>query len=357
VVLKKNIAVALPNIENLDVSREIVAKLIQIELIKLDKYKVYDEFDMKEALDSDRKFSEACYGKNCLHELGQVLKADFVLSTGILSFGNRIVMTMKIMDISSGEVVKTHVMEFLDDKKEIQRMLQVMTQQMHGITIHPEALARISHDQQPIIKSNVNRINNSGPRMGYSFFTGDLKEFASRPTDQGGYDIHPSATLIGYQFEKQYIGTENFSALGEVLVSVSALEKGYAIPSIIFMNGFRFGKAGWEIAFGPGFGLRKTSNGFFDTDGIYGNAGRYWTISEFNRSNFYDSEDNPFPAYETGEYLDNRVGDLKLNTRWVMAVGRTFRAGGLNIPVNVFYSSMRNSSMIGMSVGFNVVKN
>lgn len=354
---KASIAVALPNIENLDVSREIVAKLLQIELIKLDKYKVYDEFDMKEALESDPKFKTSCYGKNCLHELGKVLHADFVMSTGLLSYGNRIIVTMKIMDINSGEVIKTHVMEFVDDKKEIQRMLQVMTQQIHGSTIHPELLGRISHDQQPIIKSNVNRINNSGPRMGYSFFTGDLKEFASRPTDQGGYDIHPSATLIGYQFEKQYIGTENFSALGEVLITVSALEKGYAIPSMVLMNGFRFGKAGWEIAFGPGFGLRKTSDGFFDTDGLYGNSGRYWTISEFNRSDYFDPETNPFPAYDTREYLDNRSNNLKLNTRWVMAVGRTFRAGGLNIPVNVFYSSMRNSSMIGMSVGFNVVKN
>jgi hypothetical protein len=355
-VPKKSIAVALPNIENLDVSREIVAKLIQIELIKLDQYKVYDEFDMKEALDSDSKFSESCYGKNCLHELGKVLKTDYVISTGILSFGNRIVMTMKIMDINSAEVIKTHVMEFVDDKKEIQRMLQVMTRQMHGTTIHPELLARISHDEQPIIKSNVNRINNSGPRMGYSFFTGDLNEFARRSTDQGGLDIHPSATLIGYQFEKQYIGTENFSALGEVLVTVSALEKGYAIPSVVLMNGFRFGKAGWEVAFGPGFGFRKTSRGFFDSDGLYGNAGDFWTLSEFQRSDFYN-DDNQSPAYETGDYLDNRSNSLALNTRWVMAVGRTFRAGGLNIPVNVFYSSMRNSSMIGMSVGFNVVKN
>ena len=76
------------------------------------------------------------------------------------------------------------------------------------------------------------------------------------------WDIFPSATLIGYQLEKQYIGTENFSALGEVLLMVSGLEKGHALPSLTLMNGFRFGKAGWEIAFGPGFGLKKVFRWF-----------------------------------------------------------------------------------------------
>ena len=45
---KASIAVAFPHLENFDVSKEIVAKLIQIELIKLDEYRVFDEFDMKE---------------------------------------------------------------------------------------------------------------------------------------------------------------------------------------------------------------------------------------------------------------------------------------------------------------------
>ena len=39
-----------------------------------------------------------------------------------------------------------------------------------------------------------------------------------------------------------------------------------------------------------------------------------------------------------------------------MAIGRTFRAGALNIPVNVFYSSSRGGGMVGASVGFNVEK-
>ena len=79
-------------------------------------------------------------------------------------------------------------------------------------------------------------------------------------------------------------------------------------------------------------------------------------MSEFRNSSHYSYELNNQPGYDISEHLDNN-GSTKLNTRWVMAFGRTFRAGGLNIPINIFYSSMKNASMIGMSVGFNVVKN
>jgi hypothetical protein len=354
---KASIAVAFPHLENFDVSKEIVAKLIQIELIKLDEYRVYDEFDMKEATDSDERFLTDCYGKNCLIDLGTTLGVDYIVSSSVLVFGGKSVITMKFIEVKTGEIYKSDVREFIEDNKEVQRMMQLMVREMHGIKVHSEDLARIKYDDQPIIKDNVGKVNNNGPRVGYSFFTGDLAEFARRPEDQGGLDIFPSATLIGYQLEKQYIGTENFSALGEVLFMVSGLEKGYALPSLTLMNGFRFGKAGWEIAFGPGFGLKRTSQGFFDTEGVYGDAGRYWSSSDFRSSPHYDPSVDNQPVYPLKETLDQEGNSVSINTRWVMAFGRTFRAGGLNIPVNVFYSSMKNASMIGLSVGFNVVKN
>ena len=358
---KSTIAAALPNVDNIQVSREVIAKLIQIELIKLEKYKVYDEFDIQEGIDSDERFTNNCYGKNCLIALGKAVDVDYIVSTSLLRFGGQIVISIKFIEVETGEIVKNHVKEFIDDPEHIQQMLQVLIRQMHGIEMQKEHVARIVKDDQPVNSKSVGKINNSGPRVGYSILTGELNEFAQRPTSQGGLDIFPSVSMIGYQFEKEYIGTEEFSALGEVLFTVSGLEQGIAIPSITFMNGLRFGAKGWEFAFGPGFGFRRTSDGFFDTEGVYGETDRYWSISDFRNSENqqYDPETNAEidPAYEITENLDQRGNDLGLSTRWVMAVGRTFRAGGLNIPVNVFYSSMRRSSMVGVSIGFNIIKN
>lgn len=355
---KYTIAVALPNVDNIEVSREIIAKLLQIELIKLELYKVYDEFDIQEGIDSDERFTENCYGKNCLIDLGKAVDVDYIVSASLLGFGGKTVISIKIIEISSGNIVKNDVKEFIEDETKVQRMLQVLIRQMHDIEMHPEVVARIVHDDQPIIKKTVGKISNSGPRIGYSFLTGELKDFAERSEEQGGMDIYPGVSMIGYQLEKQYIGTENFSALGEVLFTVSGLEQGIAIPSITLMNGLRFGKAGWEFAFGPGFGFKRTSQGFFDAQGLYGARGKYWTENEYYGTNYSTNQDGEItePAYEITENTDHKGDNWKINTRWVMAVGRTFRAGGLNIPVNIFYSSMKKSGMVGVSVGFNVVK-
>ena len=62
----------------------------------------------------------------------------------------------------------------------------------------------------------------------------------------------------------QYLTAGNFNALVEFLPIVSGLEQGMFIPSVVFMNGFRFGEGNWEIAFGPSVGIRKMADGYYD---------------------------------------------------------------------------------------------
>jgi hypothetical protein len=60
-------------------------------------------------------------------------------------------------------------------------------------------------------------------------------------------------------------------------------------------------------------------------------------------------------GYKNETVLDKR-GAKSLNTTFVFAAGRTFRAGSLNIPVNLFYSSQKGGGYVGLNVGFNVLK-
>ena len=356
---KSTIAVALPNVDNIELSQDIAAKLIQIELLKLDKYQVYDEFDIQEAMNKDERFKDNCFGKNCLMDLGKAVGVDYIVSSSFLGFGGKIVITVKIITVETGEIYKNDVREFVEEKKQIQRMMEVILRQMHEKEVSRAVLDRISYEQQPIVSGGVSKLDNSGPRMGYSMLTGNLRELAKRPESQGGMDIFPGVSMIGYQVEQQYIGTEKFSALGEGIVMVSGLEQGRFIPSLILMNGMRFGEGGWEFAVGPGFSLSRFSDGFFDKEGLYSEPGTYWTQNEFNDLHGpYNIYDNPIkePAYEISRNLDTRGRHWELTPSWVMAFGKTFRAGGLNVPVNVFYSSRKNGGMVGVSVGFNVMK-
>lgn len=369
---KPTIAVANPAVNGLYATPVITAKLIRLELVKLEQYSVYDEFDMAEVYKSNPEFGTNCISKNCLQQLGEKLKVDYTISGSYDALGNKIVISLKLIDVKNGTLYKNIVKEFDNQEAELQRMTEIAVKEMHGIVNEKELVERLQFKNEVITSNNVGKINNSGPRIGYAFMTGSLAEFATRSEDRGGLDIFPAVSMIGYQFEGQYVGTENFSALIEGIININGLEQGQFIPSISLMNGFRFGKAGWEFAFGPGFGLKKTTHGFMDKYGLLGDKDKYWNEDDWN--SYVNRELVDDPQYNTQgyfippsvtdiheeynfskRYADTR-GSTSVSTMFVVAFGRTFRAGALNIPVNVFYSSRKGGGMAGMSVGFNVMK-
>ncbi|MFZ9587574.1 MAG: hypothetical protein ACO29U_08220, partial [Crocinitomicaceae bacterium] len=275
------IAVANPNVNGLTLKPESVAKMMRLETIKLQKYKVYDEFDMADVLKAKEEFRTQCYGQNCLIKLGAELNVDYVMCGSIDGLGNKIAVTVKIVDVKNQTLYKSAVKEFDNQETEIQRMIEILLYEMHGFTVDKIIADRLAFKNEIITSNNIGKINNSGPRIGGAALVGTLNEFATRPTSEGGLDIAPFVSMIGYQFEGQYVGTENFSALVEGIVNVSGLEQGKFLPSFTLMNGFRFGKSGWEFAFGPRLSIKHTSEGFFDTDKLYSSSGRYFSESDW----------------------------------------------------------------------------
>ena len=59
--------------------------------------------------------------------------------------------------------------------------------------------------------------------------------------------------------------------------------------------------------------------------------------------------------YKLEEALDNR-GDAKLTTGLIIAVGKTFKSGYLNVPVNLYVSPNKEGTVVGISFGFNIAK-
>lgn len=371
----KTIAVGYPAITGLNIDASIAAKLLRYELIKLDQYSVYDEYDMKDAIAKDPSLQSECLSTKCLIRMGEELSVDYTISGSIDGIGDKIVISLKMIDVQSKKLYRTEMIEFADQENELQRMIAIVLRKMHNMQSDAVLVDRLEFKNDVVASKSVGKMNNSGPRIGVGMMTGDFREFATRPMDQGGLDITPTLSMIGYQFEAQYVGTENFSGLFEFLVNINGLEQGQFIPSISLMNGFRFGKAGWEFAFGPGFSLERRSNGFFDTKGSFGNAGDYFSDqdwADYATRNYNDP--NQYPEFFTGgqfnrptvtdidpdynmdtRFLDRR-GATHLSTMFVFAFGRTFRAGALNIPVNIFYTSRRGGGLAGINVGFNVTK-
>ena len=363
-----SIAVANPNVDGLYATPDMCAKMIRLELSKLNKYSVYDVFDMQEIYDQDESY-RTCLSKTCLVEFGNKLEVDYMITGSYDLLGNKIAISLKMIDVKNNSVYKSGLKEFTNQEKELQRMTEVLIKEMLDIPAGKELVEQLRFDNDIITKSNVGKVSNSGPRVGVGILTGSFYEFANRSANQGGLDIFPAVSMIGYQLEAQYVGTNNFSALAEFILNVSGLEQGQFLPTLSILNGFRFGDASWEFAFGPGFTLSRTLRGSFDSNNNWESESEwnnYWS-SEFDydetSSISYNQQviahgNDPVNVAKLAGMEDwmHNDGAVRVSTMFLMAFGRTFKAGALNIPVNIFYSSRKGGGIAGVNVGFNVTK-
>jgi hypothetical protein len=159
----------------------------------------------------------------------------------------------------------------------------------------------------------------------------------SAPKNEGGFDMYPVSSMIGYQFEKQYLSSGDFQALFELIPGINSLESGLIVPTITGLLGFRFNKSGLEFGIGPNIRFIQMAEGYYDSD-------NKWNLGE-----------PPTEDYVLVRELDSR-GEIMASAGMIFALGKTFRSGYLNLPVNLYISPRKTGSIAGITVGFNVAK-
>ncbi len=340
---KESIAVSDIDTRGIDIDPIAMGNLVRIEIEKKKLFDVIDKYDMSDVLEDQGLSLDGCYGRTCIVEMGKALGVDQALTGSIERFSDKLVISMRLFDVHDGSIINTDVSEFQYAPNEIDLMIQVSINNIFGIENDMNLVSLLANYEDPI-STKLTNVSLNGPRMGAAFVTGDFAASIQAPKDEGGYGGYPVLSQLGYQYEVQYLTAGNFNALVEFLPIVSGLEQGMFIPSIVFMNGFRFGKGNWEIAFGPSVGLRKMADGYYDAE-------QNWHLS----NDWYNENPDIENPYETISRMDSR-GSAKFGSRWIWAVGRTFQSGYLNIPVNVYFSAQKQGWYVGASVGFNVGK-
>lgn len=342
---KASIAVSNIDTRGVDIDPVAMGNLLRIELEKKKLFYVIDKYDMRDLLDEKGLTLEDCYGRTCIVEIGKALDVDQALTGSVERFSDKLVISLRLFDVRNGAVLNTDVAEYQYAPDEIDLMIQVSVNNILGLENDDNMVSLLTNYEEPI-STKLTNVTLNGPRMGAAYVTGDFAKALTAPKSEGGYGGYPVLSQLGYQYEIQYLTAGNFNALVEFLPIVSGLEQGLFIPSIVFMNGFRFGKGNWEIAFGPSVGVRKYADGYYD-------ANNDWRLEhEWYQQEPAPEEANPFSIISR---MDSR-GTAKLGSRWIWAFGRTFQSGYLNIPVNVYVSPQKQGWYLGASVGFNVGK-
>lgn len=325
-----------------------MGNVLRMHFEKLDSFEVVDRYEMSSLIESmgATKVS-GCYSKSCLSEVGRNLKAHKVISGSIDHVGSYYLVTLRRLDVKAGEIDKLVLREYLANAEQISTILLLAMNELLGLE-NPEALY-ISLTKKDAFANSINnpyypRLRTDGPRLGVSMVTGEAAKILSREENQGGFNAYPMTFHFGYQFEKQYLNSGNFQALFEFIPLISGMEQGRLAFSFSMLNGIRSNRRGWEFAFGPSIGFTQIAKVAQDTEGN-------WLTQKLWEEKYPGTK--PVDGYRS--QLDSR-GDIALDPSFVLAAGKTFKSGSMNIPVNIFIIPKKDDVRFGISVGYNAKK-
>lgn len=332
-----------------------IGYILRLEVDKTGVFNVIDKYEMVDVFKKEQFNFDNCFSRSCLVTAGKLLNADKIVSGDIERFGEKIIIALRLVDVSSGVVEKSDATEYLNMQPELQKMIEISVKKLLGIQPDPLMVNQLMNYDMPI-SSPKTTLRLNGPRMGASFTTGESGKRLRDPKSTGGFDMYQGTFQFGYQQEVQYLSAGDFQALIEFIGLVGGLESGRFVPSFAFLNGFRWGKSGWEIGFGPNIRFVKKADGFFDNDGLVGAKGDWHLEDDWFNGGIKDSIGLPAPnPYPLISRLDSR-GNTKASTGLIIAAGRTFKSGYLNVPVNLYVSPRKDGWIFGFSFGFNVSK-
>lgn len=334
---KEKLAVVNFDIVGESLTKQQYISITRSEIGKLDTFQVLDKYTVQEILETNPVDLEKCYGTGCLSKVGKNLNAKYVVAGTAEVINDKAIITIRLIDVAKAEAVKTSFSEFYWSEENAQRLIQLAVYKLFDREIPEkwlnvydyERVKRGSLEGPEIIKYNL-----SGPRFGATYQTGKMGEVLAQPKNVGGFDKSPFMTVIGYQYEKSYLYTGPFQAVFQMNFSLTGLDQQMAIPSFTVLNGFRSTKGGWEFGFGPSFRFKRSAEGFY-RDGV-------WKLS---------NEAEPYENPSKTDRIDSR-GKTKFVSSWVWGIGKSFKAGSMNIPVNFYTIPDKDGWLFGISMGY-----
>lgn len=344
--VKSSLTILSIDIKGLNSDPQQMGNLVRTELEKLDTFEVMDRYDVAYMVDSKKLSIANCYGKICLTEIGSAINSDKMLTGSVEQYPKSIIYTLRLIDVKTKSIEKTSVIEFLNLPEELQSMTAVAVKTMFAKPVDVTILTKLTkrNDFDNVTNNpNKDRLRLDGPRLGFVTFTGKNSEIMQADKSVGGFEAFPLMFQFGYQFEKQYLNEGKVQALFEFLPMITGVDQGYFIPSFTLLHGLRSNVNGWEFALGPTINLTPKSYGYYDNENVWHRE------SDWAKDPANENVKNPFVVKER---LDSR-GDYGVQTGFVLAFGRTFKSGKLNLPVNAYVIPHRDGFRIGASVGFN----
>jgi hypothetical protein len=330
----------------------LVAQLVRYNFQKRDSFNLVGKEEMTTVLEEKGLNLMYFSTDDSKYKAGKALGCEYVL-TGKITMGRKSTVLFKLYNVNAQMEAGRTFLTFTDGKKDIEKLiekglvdlLEKNEQMMQPAIIPPASGEAAKNGEEP----EYTKVNWGGPRMGYTFLTGNMAKLFKAPTKAGGYDCTPAFFQFGYQFEACYVSHGNMQGLFEFIPTITGMDQSKIFPSLTMLNGFRNTRYGIEIALGPTIYIRREARGYYDVNA-------QWHLKNEWNPNKVDANGIPYTMQNPSEIItraDSR-GDAKLASGVVIALGKTFHSGNLNLPVNAYMVPGKSGWRFGISAGFNL---
>ena len=112
--------------------------LVRLELEKTGVYSVMDRYEVADVVAKAPFSVDSCFSKTCLVDIGRHLGVAKMMSGSAERFGEKIVITLRLIDVASGTIEKSEATEYLN-LPEVQKMV-VMTPYQADMSGRPAKL-------------------------------------------------------------------------------------------------------------------------------------------------------------------------------------------------------------------------
>ena len=181
-------------------------------------------------------------------------------------------------------------------------MRQVVMMVVGGLLLAGAVSVAAGEDEYPV---TFDKRNLNGPRFGMTYVAGDGELYQNLEKNDMGRVV----SQFGWHFERQVIpdgGGPQFVV--EFVPMLAAVEYGKFIPNFTLAMGIRMPR-GWEFGMGPNFFVSR------------------------------DTED-----------------EVRVRTSLLIAVGRSFRYGGVSIPINIAAATSPEGNRYSLVFGYAIGK-
>jgi len=110
-----------------------VRNMIQLEVEKSNIYSVIDKYDIEDILKPSEQNYLDCFGKTCLVRIGKILEADKMLTGNVERFGDKLVISLRLIDVKTETIEIAEADEFLNLEEELQKMIRISINNLYVV--------------------------------------------------------------------------------------------------------------------------------------------------------------------------------------------------------------------------------